>query len=232
MLFARTIVTYLKDFSVLRFCVDFHLPHQYSKDTAVKSLPVPLGIVEWNENKQTDMIEILKYVQRYIPYASEGPVVRLQLTGDLLTAERERAALRSLVDSSEATDRIEGILPHAEEFHCSMNFLDLIFSKFYKYNSGHNDSGTLLNLRTLLGRKNVTSDPIHNFTACNSFLEDVLDGHILAIAMHHFGMTDSDQVGVVDKVPEDERKEWFLEAVSKMVDAFVYTRLKAHTWES
>ena len=108
-----------------------------------------------------------------------------------------------------------------------MNFLDLIFSKFYKYNSGHNDSGTLLNLRTLLGRKNVTSDPIHNFTACNSFLEDVLDGHILAIAMHHFGMTDSDQVGVVDKVPEDERKEWFLEAVSKMVDAFVCTRLKA-----
>ena len=184
MLFARTIVTYLKDFSVLRFCVDFHLPHQYSKDTALKSLPVPLGIVEWNENKQTDMIEILKYVQRYIPYASEGPVVRLQLTGDLLTAERERAALRSLVDSSEATDRIEGILPHAEDFHCSMNFLDLIFSKFYKYNSGHNDSGTLLNLRTLLGRKNVTSDPIHNFTACNSFLEDVLDGHILAIAMH------------------------------------------------
>ena len=49
----------------------------------------------------------------------------------------------------------------------------------------------------------------------------------LSPCIDHFGMTDSDQVGVVHKVPEDERKEWFLEAVSKMVDAFVYTRLKA-----
>ena len=38
-----------------------------------------------------------------------------------------------------------------------------------------------MNIKALLGRRNVTSDPLHNFTPCNSFLEDVVDSHILAI---------------------------------------------------
>ena len=228
MLFARSIVTYLKDFSIFRSSVHFHLPHDHSNEAVIKSSPVPLGIVEWNENKQTDMIEILKYVQRlYVPYSSHSPAAYVQFSGDQLTAERSRNALKSLVDSSAAADRVEGIIPHAEDFHCSMNFLDLIFKKFYSNSSGYSDPGTLLNIKALLGRRNVTSDPLHNFTPCNSFLEDVVDSHILAIAMHHFGMKDPSQRGIVESIPEENREEWFLGAVGEMVDVFVHRRLKS-----
>ena len=60
----------------------------------------------------------------------------------------------------------------------------------------------------------MTSDHLHNFTPCNSFLEDVVDSHILAIAMHHFGHS---QRGIVESIPEEDREEWFIRAVGEMV---------------
>ena len=60
------------------------------------------------------------------------PLVQMQVTGYLLTAERSRSDIRSLVDSSSANERLKGIIAHAEDFHCSMNFVDLIFTNYLK----------------------------------------------------------------------------------------------------
>ena len=68
-----------------------------------------------------------------------------------------------------------------------MNFVNLIYAKFYRTNSS-GDLGKMYNLRNKLDQRNVFCDTNKNYRACNSFLQDVLDGYVIACALHHFGM--------------------------------------------
>ena len=56
------------------------------------------------------------------------------------------------------------------------------------------DRGTLYQLRTLLDRRNVVSDPERNFNACHDFLETVVDGHILAAACKVLGVSSPQEI--------------------------------------
>ena len=54
------------------------------------------------------------------------------------------------------------------------------------------EHGTLYQLRNLLGRSNVVTDPTKDFNACEDFLLVVISGHIIAAAMKALGMKKMD----------------------------------------
>ena len=117
--------------------------------------------------------------------------------------------------------RLQALLPHAEDFHCMMNFVNLIYAKFYKTNSS-GDLGTMYNLRNKLDRRNVFCDTNKNCRACNSFLQDVLDGYVIACALHHFGMRGPEDMDAVPPgLPEHQWEDWFYGEIIKIVDKFV-----------
>lgn len=64
-------------------------------------------------------------------------------------------------------------------------------------------------------------------SAANDSILRQLSLHALASFSPKIVMTDTDQSGVVERVPEDERERWFFDALGDMVDTFVYTRFKS-----
>lgn len=86
------------------------------------------------------MVEILHHLHQYVPtieYQEEflipsiGQVVQVSkatlspvlLGGDQLTAARIRGAKKAKVSSDLPVERLEGIVPVAEDWHTKMNFL-------------------------------------------------------------------------------------------------------------
>lgn len=231
LLVSEVVVKYLAAFGSFSQFVVNHAAHDHSLEAGRKSEKHCLGLLELNENKQQDMVEILCHVNStYVPYkytedVDHGsqplePLVCLQFGGDQLTAERARNSKKSVINGHQAYQRLDALLPHAEDFHCSMNFVNLVYKKFYNTNSS-SDVGTMYQLRNKLDRRDVSSDT-KSYRACNSFLQDVLDGYIIASALQHFGMTDAEDMDVIPPgLPVSQQGTWFHGEMVKIVDKFV-----------
>ena len=131
----------------------------------------------------------------------EAPLHRVQFGGDQPTAERIRNCQKAIINGSSSFERLEGVFTHAEDFHCMMNFVNLIFAKFYD-SRGMKDVGTMYQLRNQLDRRNVGKDTTKRYRSCNAFLNDVLDGYIVACAVVHFNMRDVEDVAAPPGMPE------------------------------
>ena len=231
-LVSRVVVQNLAAFAPFSKFVVNHIDHEHSVEASQKSQRHCLGLLELNENKQQDMVEILSHINnRYVPYQYKEdddhafqpsePIMHLQFGGDQLTAERARNSKKAVINGQKSHERLEALLPHAEDFHCMMNFVDLIYSKFYHTNSS-SDVGTMYQLRNKVDRRNVLTDTKKNYRACNSFLQDVLDGYIVACAMKHFGISSPDDIDAIPPgLHDDLREAWFLSEMLNIVDTSV-----------
>ena len=82
--------------------------------------------------------------------------------------------------------------------------------------------GTMYELRNKLDRRNVSSDTKKNYRACNSFLQDVLDGYLVACAMHHFKMKSADDDGIIPVgFARNELDSWFKSELMDIVDRLI-----------
>ena len=96
---------------------------------------MPLGVLPKNENKMTDMVDIMSHLHQYVPVvespepllASEdsSQVHGVLFGGDQLTVARARGAKKIMSNALTRAKRIEGIVPVAEDWHTKMNFLDV-----------------------------------------------------------------------------------------------------------
>ncbi|KAF4115024.1 hypothetical protein G5714_002513 [Onychostoma macrolepis] len=103
-----------------------------------------LGLLEVDEKVSADMVKAMQYInQRYIPYTSDlengndisKPVVHVILAGDQLTKQNTDAAIRAKANEESSSERMERLVPAIADFHCSMNFNDVIFKRFYNPSS-------------------------------------------------------------------------------------------------
>ena len=95
-----------------------------------------------DENKLDEMVDILHELHRFVPAKSETTDVpvpnsgevrslseiafhRLLFGGDQLTAKRARAGVRIRNNSTNSADRLEGLLPVAEDWHAKVVFLEV-----------------------------------------------------------------------------------------------------------
>ena len=95
-----------------------------------------------DENKLDEVVDILHELHRYVPTKSETKEVpvpdstevrslseiafhRLLFGGDQLTAKRARAGVRIRNNSTNSADRLEGLLPVAEDWHAKVVFLEV-----------------------------------------------------------------------------------------------------------
>ena len=73
-----------------------------------------------------------------------------------------------------------------------------MFKRLYK-NESSQESGTLLQLRNLINRRNISRDISGNFNAALDFLSLVTTSHILAAAMHFFRMSSRNDVPTLNE---------------------------------
>lgn len=85
-------------------------------------------------------------------------------------------------------------------------------------------------LRNLIGRSNVTADPVHRFNECDDFFKLIVTCHVLAAAMKELGMTSLDDVPTISSFEEShnlwmetsEQRKAVLQSICEgIVDNFV-----------
>ena len=178
----------MPNFSRYEKIVPRHIEHEYYDVARQKSLCIPIGLLDLNENKRGDMEEIMKTIRDYVPYVGNEAEVQVQFFGDLLTAEQARSSQHSRTDSDSSVDRREGLLCCPSDFHCSMHFVDLIYTHHFRSTSALTDTGTLANLKLHLKRKGVNRKAKQNYQTAVNFLQDVTDGYILAWATKYYAV--------------------------------------------
>ena len=104
-------------------------------------MQVPLGLMMKNENKYSEMIDILSHLHQYVPVTVTGtasdpsanpdtpnteklhPVL---FGGDQLTAARARGSQELRINSDTSTGRLHGLIPVAEDWHTTVTLLVVI----------------------------------------------------------------------------------------------------------
>lgn len=208
-------------------------PHMYSDIMAQKTEITPLGLLEVDEKVSADMVKAMQYInQQYVPYTSDvengndisKPVVHVILAGEHLTKQNPDAAIRAKANEESSSERMEGLVPVIADFHCSMNFNDLIFKRFYNPSS-QCDSGSLFHFRNVVHRTNVTKSALgDNYRPCDTFIQDVLDASIIAIVLHNFSLHTQDDMPVsmpTSFLSNEEKQDWFDEQILNIVGTYI-----------
>ncbi|CAC5391207.1 unnamed protein product [Mytilus coruscus] len=233
--------------------LDFHLKvrdmtqdHQnmlkhYVQLMAVKDR-VPLGILPLNENKTSEMIDVLKYLHKFVPgHREEEEIMNEEIRddtsagmrtipcgGDQLSVERLRSAHSARFDGDTPEERLEGVIAMVEDFHEKMNFLQVIMDKFYATSSAQ-EQGTLYQLRNVINRRNVVKTVSQDYHADSSFIDLVTDCHVITAAMEHFNLEEVNSTS--DRIPADietadvPTKKGFLHLAAEVVDKYFLNSL-------
>lgn len=99
-----------------------------------------MGILPKNENKGSEMVEILSHLHQYVPILEYTETTRVLetdetvevpkasvhpifLAGDQVTANRARNAIKAKANEDKPALRLEGLVPVAEDWHTKLNFL-------------------------------------------------------------------------------------------------------------
>lgn len=208
MLITRMFVKHIPGLQHLSREIQHHIEHQYSKNMALKSHVVPLGVLLKNENVLTEMVDILDALHKYVPgctstqsidFDTHGGSIRsvdvqvqffthILIGGDQLTASRIRSAQRVLRNSESRNERLEGFIPVIEDWHTKMCFLEVIWKRLYSSCSVM-DFGTLFQLRNVINRRNVVMDVSKDVAACEEFMELITTAHVLSAAIDISGVS-------------------------------------------
>ena len=95
-------------------------------------------MLDKNENKSDDMVEIMSHLLKYTPVVEYNEDVQVEgdtnvverasvypilFGGDQLTAARARGAKKAKINSYYPVTQLDGLIPCAEDWHTKMNFL-------------------------------------------------------------------------------------------------------------
>lgn len=101
-----------------------------------------MGIILKNENKNSEMVEIMTQIHDYVPkladseqYTDEdtSEIVNIPndklhpilLGGDQLTVARARGAKKAKINSVDPSLHLDGLIPVAEDWHTRLNFIEV-----------------------------------------------------------------------------------------------------------
>ncbi|XP_033113492.1 uncharacterized protein LOC117114067 [Anneissia japonica] len=96
-----------------------------------KTKKVHLGVLKKNESKEEDMLDICKYLHKYVPNHSDDATssqkpIKILSGGDYLTFERHKGAQSTMQDARTPSKRLEGLIPKMEDFHQQAEWLDAV----------------------------------------------------------------------------------------------------------
>ncbi|SMN01873.1 hypothetical protein SPONL_183 [uncultured Candidatus Thioglobus sp.] len=105
--------------------------------------------------------------------------------------------------------------------------MQVLFNRLYKGGSNL-DGGTLLQLRNLINRRNVSADTSNKFNASIDYFELVTKCHIISVTMHYFGMRSIEDTPTCNAfaIDGDPKQQWkrLQKAVREIVERFVFVQ--------
>ncbi|XP_076073057.1 uncharacterized protein LOC143044781 [Mytilus galloprovincialis] len=223
-LIQRALVDHISALKDCKEFVTYHIPHQYTEESKKKSVIVPLGIMEKDENKTEEMIEVIEHLQQYVPRDGQRKMMPLLLGGDALSVERGDAAQKARADGVNQEDRLEGFIWKSEDWHGHVITLQEIYNLHFKGTSSA-EKGTLFQLRNKFdhrGVKSVVKDAVND---CRDFVRFVTKGYIILAALQILNLTSVDDINKITDTMKKEEKKKFLEKLSSdIVEKYIVAK--------
>ncbi|XP_014678940.1 PREDICTED: uncharacterized protein LOC106818780 [Priapulus caudatus] len=198
-----------------------HIQHEFQQESSAKSQILPLGVLDKDESKVAEMVEIMAEYHRYVPLKPNGDPFTLPLYADGLSCERGNDAQNARVNGNSPWEQLQGLTMGIQEWHKRCLLLQDIFDELYSASSGR-EKGTLVHLKQVFNHRNVSSDCKQKFNHNEEFLEFCCDGYIVLAALHCM------KTKTVQQTPENfpnSRQEQiaFIKTIAKQILNILYT---------
>uniref|UniRef100_A0A8W8JTD6 DUF6589 domain-containing protein n=1 Tax=Magallana gigas TaxID=29159 RepID=A0A8W8JTD6_MAGGI len=138
----RILCEYIPILKPLASAINWHIQHRYSDVSAAKSQLVPIGVLDKDESRVSDTIDILEEYHKYVPLKPNGQPFKLLLHADGLSVERGNNAQNARINGNTAWKQLKGLQMNIQEWHKRCLLLQDIFDEMYKGSSGR-EIGTL-----------------------------------------------------------------------------------------
>ncbi len=114
----RILVCHIPALSNLSSKVCHHLHHRYSAKMREATEVTNLGVIHADPSSTAGTIEIMEYLNRYIPMSDNGEQLhRVPCNGDGLSIERMVNAQKARARAVTPEGRLQGLVPSPQEFH-------------------------------------------------------------------------------------------------------------------
>ncbi|KAL5016393.1 hypothetical protein ScPMuIL_005982 [Solemya velum] len=115
-LIQRMICSGFDFFGDLTTDINHHIQHQYMTESGNKSKLIPLGVLDKDESRIADMVDIMDAYHQFVPgIPGETSPMPTILYGDGLSCERANDAKNARLNSGNPWDRLEGLHPAIQE---------------------------------------------------------------------------------------------------------------------
>ena len=221
--------TFLKEF---KKAVPQYINHDYVDEMSKKTTYNVLELLDKNESKSDDMIDILQTIHKYVPTIQgddgKNVIEHIIFGGDVLTNERAYQSQLDMANAECESDAMHGVIHQPEGLHLCMNLCKYILEVFFT-KSSVNEAGTLSNLAVISDRRHVSYDMTKSYNASRNFLNDALDSHIVAAGMKLFGIQSNTEGVPSENIPNQEllsnhegyKKEYIYNIAATIVDRYV-----------
>ncbi|KAJ8297377.1 hypothetical protein KUTeg_023908 [Tegillarca granosa] len=143
----RILVSTLTVFEDLKTEVNWHINHPYSVEVSQKSemcltffQQIPLGVMDKDEAKVADMIQIMDSYTKYVPMYPNGLPVTIPLHADGLSCERINDAQNARINATTPWLRLESFEGNIQEWHKTCILYQDTFDELYSGKSNIKDS--------------------------------------------------------------------------------------------
>ncbi|KAL4221560.1 hypothetical protein ACF0H5_019817 [Mactra antiquata] len=200
---------------------------EYSQLLCKKNKVIPLPVMTKNEQKYTDVVEILDKYENIIENVYENaeiPINNVHIGGDQLTRERFSGAKRLRAAAITSSERFAHLQPITFElFHLQMT----VMTTFYQilYNTSCTESFSLHSQKIRLMRKDADGHDVKNhYNHCKELATSFIKAYVVEFACHHFDIDDTDTVPPCIDLPDSsnisdsEILDWLNQLVTPMVE--------------
>ncbi|XP_069108201.1 uncharacterized protein, partial [Argopecten irradians] len=226
-LIARVVVPVFPHFGFLKAVLPKHIKEENVTGLKEKNCVVPLPVLRKNEQKYTDVVDILDSYVSVIKdiYTQAGVEVpnSVHVGGDQLTRERFSGAKRLRSASLTEDEKCSILYPVAFElFHTEMALLTLFYQVLYSENS--TDIGSLYSQKIRLNRRHADGKDVKNH----------YDSCIIECVRSYFGFEDTQSSPTVNTTSVDtkaSKKEiytWMIHTFGKVVDEIIWKKSIEH----
>ncbi|XP_041454879.1 uncharacterized protein LOC121407753 [Lytechinus variegatus] len=166
-------------------CIMEQIPHPYLEEMKKKSILVPLGVLEKDETKLSEMIDALDHWHKYVP-GQKSPIPMV-LYGSAQSCDRVRDAIGARRNADTPWSRLSGLMPSAQEWHKRKLLLEDTYKLLYDAKSVKS-CGSLSYVRDTYMRTYATAKVDVSFEPLTNLLRFTTEAYVLAAACEYMGI--------------------------------------------
>nr|XP_054769935.1 uncharacterized protein LOC129277786 [Lytechinus pictus] len=166
-------------------CVMDQIPHPYLEEMKKKSILVPLGVLEKDETKLSEMIDALDHWHKCVP-GQKSPIPMV-LYSNAQFCDRVRDAIGTRRNADTPWSRLSGLLPSAQEWHKRKLLLEDTYKLLYDAKSVKS-CGSLSYVRDTYMRTHATAKVNVSFEPLTNLLRFTTEAYVLAAACEFMGI--------------------------------------------